>query len=36
MADRRRRAMAAAGQFRSGLVDLAIEHDRYLAEAYQA
>ena len=36
MADRRRRAIAAAGQFRSGPADLAVEHDRYLAEAYQA
>ncbi|HET7091268.1 MAG TPA: ribbon-helix-helix domain-containing protein [Anaerolineae bacterium] len=36
MADRRRRALAAAGQFRSGQTDLAVEHDRYLAEDYQA
>jgi len=36
MADRRRRAIAAAGQFRSGQTDLAVEHDRYLAQDYQA
>jgi Arc/MetJ-type ribon-helix-helix transcriptional regulator len=31
---RRRRAMAAAGQFRSGVKDLAAAHDSYLAEAF--
>jgi Arc/MetJ-type ribon-helix-helix transcriptional regulator len=31
---RRRRAMAAAGQFRSGVKDLAASHDSYLAEAF--
>ena len=31
--EQRRRALAAAGRFRSGLGDLAIEHDRYLARA---
>jgi hypothetical protein len=33
--DRKRRAIAAAGKFRSGLPDLATNHDRYLAEAYE-
>ena len=32
--ERKRRAISAAGQFRSGLGDLATDHDRYLAEAY--
>ncbi len=32
--ERRRRAIAAAGRFRSGLGDLAEKHDEYLAEAY--
>lgn len=32
--ERRRRAIAAAGRFRSGLPDLASEHDRYLRDAY--
>ena len=31
--ERYRRAIAAAGRFRSGQADIAIEHDRYLAEA---
>jgi predicted DNA-binding ribbon-helix-helix protein len=31
---RRRRAMAAAGRFHSGQKDLAVAHDRHLAEAY--
>lgn len=30
----RQRAIAAAGQFRSGVSDLAANHDRHLAEAY--
>ncbi|MCI0396311.1 MAG: CopG family transcriptional regulator [Chloroflexi bacterium] len=34
--ERRRRAIAAAGKFRSGLADVAVEHDRYLVEAYSA
>ena len=34
--ERRRRAIAAAGRFRSGQADLAVEHDRYLAEVYGA
>ncbi|MBI3248040.1 MAG: hypothetical protein HYZ50_16165 [Deltaproteobacteria bacterium] len=34
--ERRRRAIAAAGRFHSGHSDLAAEHDRHLAEAYQA
>ncbi|MEW6546981.1 MAG: ribbon-helix-helix protein, CopG family [Bacillota bacterium] len=29
------RAIALAGRFRSGLRDLSVEHDRYLAEAYR-
>lgn len=33
--ERARRALAAAGRFRSGLGDLAAEHDRYLADASQ-
>lgn len=33
-AQRRRRAMAAAGHFRSGLKDLAASHDSYLAEIF--
>lgn len=33
-AERRRRAIAAAGRFRSGLADLAENHDRYLEEIY--
>lgn len=32
---RRRRAIAAAGRFHSGRADIAVEHDRYLAEAYE-
>lgn len=35
-AERRRRAKEAAGFIRSGLPDLATEHDRYLIEAYNA
>jgi hypothetical protein len=31
--EQHRRALAAAGRFHSGLGDLAIEHDRYLARA---
>ena len=34
LAERRRRAIAAAGLYRSGVPDLGTEHDRYLAEAY--
>ena len=33
-AERRRRAIAVAGRFRSGVPDLAVNHDRYLAEIY--
>lgn len=33
-ADRRQRALAAAGHFRSGNQDLSARHDDYLAEAY--
>jgi Arc/MetJ-type ribon-helix-helix transcriptional regulator len=35
-AERRRRAIAAAGRFRSGAPDLSAGHDRYLGEAYSA
>jgi predicted transcriptional regulator len=31
---RRRRAMAAAGRFRSGVKDLAASHDSYLTEIF--
>ena len=34
MAERRRRAIAAAGRFRSGQSDVSAAHDRHLAEAY--
>ena len=34
-AERRRRAIAAAGRFRSGASDVSSEHDRYLAEAFR-
>lgn len=33
--DQRRRALQAAGRFRSGRRDLAGQHDRYLTEAYR-
>lgn len=33
-ADRRQRALAVAGRFRSGLGDLARQHDTYLNEAF--
>ena len=33
--ERKRRAIAAAGRFRSGLSSLSTNHDRYLVEAYQ-
>lgn len=32
--ERKRRAIAAAGQFHSGLGDLAADHDRYIDGAY--
>lgn len=32
--ERRRRAIAAAGKFHSGTVDLSADHDRYLEEAF--
>ena len=35
-AERRRRAIAAAGRFRSGTSDLSANHDSYLEEAYTA
>jgi predicted transcriptional regulator len=34
-AERKRRALAVAGRFNSGLSDIAAQHDRYLVEAYQ-
>lgn len=34
MAERRRRALAVVGQFRSGQADISERHDDYLAEAY--
>ncbi|RPI97690.1 MAG: CopG family transcriptional regulator [Candidatus Aminicenantes bacterium] len=34
--ERRRRAIAAAGRFRSGAPDLSTDHDKYLDEAYAA
>ena len=35
LAERRRRAVAAAGMFQSDVSDLGANHDRYLAEAYE-
>ena len=35
VAERRRRAITAAGRFRSGQSNISTEHDHYLAEAYQ-
>lgn len=32
--ERRRRAIAAAGRFRSGIPDLSLKHDEYLGKAY--
>ncbi len=32
--ERQKRAIAAAGRFRSGVHDLSAKHDRYLSEAY--
>lgn len=32
--ERKRRAIAVSGKFRSGLSDLSADHDRYLGEAY--
>ena len=34
MDERRRRALALAGKYRSGLRDVSRNHDKYLAEAY--
>ena len=34
-AERRRRAIAAAGRFHSGASDISANHDEYLAEAFQ-
>ena len=36
VAERRRRAIAAAGRFRSGQSDIATKHNDYLLEAYEA
>jgi len=33
--ERVRRATQAAGRFRSGLHDVSVNHDKYLAEAYR-
>jgi Arc/MetJ-type ribon-helix-helix transcriptional regulator len=33
--ERRRRAIAAAGRFRSGTSDISTKHDEYLVEAFQ-
>lgn len=33
--ERRRRAIAAAGRFRSGIGDMAEKHDEYLAQIYE-
>ncbi len=33
--ERRRRAIAAAGQFRLGASDLSTAHDKYLSESYE-
>ncbi|NOR83394.1 MAG: ribbon-helix-helix protein, CopG family [Ardenticatenales bacterium] len=35
LAERRRRALAAAGRFHSGKTDISRNHDDYLAEAYR-
>jgi len=32
--DLRQRALQLSGQFRSGLTDLSVEHDRYLGDAF--
>ena len=34
--ERRKRAVAATGRFRSGRSDLSTNHDNYLAEAYKS
>lgn len=34
LTERRRRAIAAAGKFRSGAADLSSNHDRYLEEVF--
>ena len=33
--ERKRRAIAVAGRFHSGVTDLSANHDKYLIEAYQ-
>jgi predicted transcriptional regulator len=33
--ERKRRAIAAAGRFRSGHRDVSVEHDRHLSEAFE-
>jgi len=32
--EQRRRAIAASGRFNSGVTDISVEHDKYLAEAF--
>ena len=32
--ERRRRAISAAGLFRSGVSDISVKHDKYLSEAF--
>ena len=32
--DQRRRAIAASGRFDSGVTDISVQHDKYLAEAF--
>ena len=32
--EKRKRAIAAAGRFHSGIRDLSVKHNKYLAEAY--
>ena len=33
--DRKKRAIAAAGRFRSGKKDISVKHDEYLTEAFR-
>ncbi len=36
MEERKKRAIAAAGRFRSGKKDISIKHDEYLTEAFRS
>lgn len=36
MAEKRRRSLEVLGKYRSGVTDLAENHDKYLAEAYES